>query len=651
MKMLRLFKRTALLAGSLSLLSWLTASSAQAFTLTVLHNNDGESQLTPDGDEAGAARFVTLINSLQNSATTDAVITLSSGDNFLAGTAFDASLDDGIFYDAIVLNAIGYDAIALGNHDFDFGPDLLAEFITSPQFTNPVPYLSANLDFSGEPALQALFELGPIDASALTNNVISESAIIDKGGEKIGVVSAITEELASISSPRGVEIEPVLAAVQAEIDQLEAQGINKIILISHLQSINNELDLVPQLSGVDIVIAGGGDELLADAAGTLLPSDQAQLDAFLNDTDGDPETNPNPVFGDYPIASAVSQNGQVVPVVTTPGNYQYIGRLEVEFNDQGVVTSFNGEPVRVLAQDPNTSPDPFVQANAVEPVLENEAELAQNVIGQTDVTLDGTRALVRTQQTNFGNLIADSLLWQGQQLADEFGVDSPQVGLQNGGGIRNDVVIPAGSDITELDTFTALPFPNFVSVIPDVGAALFKAVLENAVSQVEDVAGRYAQVAGFTLGLDLTAAPGSRVIDVTLDDGTPIVFNAQVVAGAPAVDVATIDFLARGGDDYPFTGLDFTSVGVSYQQALANYIQQELGGTVTAEAYLVDSDRVVATMFDPDESLSSGGDGGMDGDMDGGMDGGSDPASVPEPGTVLGLIATGAIAVLKRRTA
>ncbi len=617
MKAFRLIRPFFWSATSLSLLSWLNMSSAQAFTLTVLHNNDGESQLTPNGDEGGAARFVTLINSLQNNATTDGVITLSSGDNFLAGTAFDASLDDGIFYDATVLNAIGYDAIALGNHDFDFGPDVLADFINSPEFTNPVPYLSANLDFSGEANLQELFQTGPINASTLTENRISESAIIEKGGEKIGVVSAITENLASISSPRGVEVKPVLEAVQSEIDELEAQGINKIILISHLQSINNELDLIPQLRGVDVVIAGGGDELLADEPGTLLPSDQARLDNFLSD----PVNNPNPVFGDYPIISAVNQDGQTVPVVTTPGEYKYVGRLEVEFNDAGEVISFNGEPVRVFAQDPNTDPDPFVQANAVDPVLANEAELAQNIIGQTEVTLDGTRNLVRTQQTAFGNLIADSLLWQGQQLADDFGVDSPIVALQNGGGIRNSVVIPAGENITELDTFQALPFSNFVSIIPNVDGDLFKATLENAVSGVENVSGRYAQIAGFKLGLNLEAEPGSRVIDVTLDDGTKIVSNGKVVVGAPKISLATIDFLARGGDSYPFAGLEFTSVGVSYQQALSNYIQQALGGQVTGADYPEISDRVFAT------------------------------SAVPEPGAILGILGIAALGIktLKRR--
>ncbi|MEM9288113.1 MAG: bifunctional metallophosphatase/5'-nucleotidase, partial [Pseudomonadota bacterium] len=102
--------------------------------MTILHNNDGESQLVDAGSGleqfGGAARFVTLVNQIrtQREGAGNAVLTLSSGDNILPGPEFNASLNDGIFYDAQVLNAIGYDAIALGNHDFDFGPDLLADF-------------------------------------------------------------------------------------------------------------------------------------------------------------------------------------------------------------------------------------------------------------------------------------------------------------------------------------------------------------------------------------------------------------------------------------------------------------------------------------------------------------------------------------------
>ena len=199
-------------------------------------------------------------------------------------------------------------------------------------------------------------------------------------------------------------------------------------------------------------------------------------------------------------------------------------------------------------------------------------------------------------ETNEGDLIADSLKWQAEQLAGDFGVTVPDVALQNGGGIRNDSTIPAG-DVTELDTFDMLPFPNYVSVLEDIPPEQFKEIMENAVSRVELGDGRFAQISGFTFLWDAAGTPqelddagnvvtpGTRVVTIELDDGTDIVQGGAVVPGAPDVTIATIDFLARGGDKYPYRGAPFTSIGVSYQQALANYIVDGLGGVIAAGDY------------------------------------------------------------------
>lgn len=220
------------------------------------------------------------------------------------------------------------------------------------------------------------------------------------------------------------------------------------------------------------------------------------------------------------------------------------------------------------------------------------------MIGNTAVPLNGLRNDIRTIETNEGNLIADSLLWQATQLAGQFGAPEPDVALQNGGGIRNDSIIGPGP-ITELDTFDMLPFPNFVVIVPEIPPLQFKQILENAVSRVEFVDGRFTQVAGFRFTWDPQGrpqevddegnvlTPGTRVRSVTLNDGTQIVANGNVVAGAPPVDIATIDFSARGGDQYPFRGAPFTVLGVSYQQALVNYIVEALNGQITAAQYPV----------------------------------------------------------------
>jgi 5'-nucleotidase len=287
-----------------------------------------------------------------------------------------------------------------------------------------------------------------------------------------------------------------------------------------------------------------------------------------------------------------------VPIVTTSGQYRYVGKLTVAFTSDGRLAGVDtgSGPVAVSGQ----AQDATLLADVETPISNYLDDLATTVIGTSAVALDGQRSTVRTEESNLGNLAADSLLWQATTLAGSFGVAEPDVALQNGGGMRNDAIIPAG-DITELDTFDVLPFPNFVTVIPDIPRAQFKEILENAVSNVEGVDGRFAQVAGFSFTYDpdgtaqvvdddgnvLTA--GTRIVDVTLDGGTPIVSGGSVVAGDD-LTIATIDFLARGGDQYPYRDAPITLLGVSYQQALSNYIQATvgeggLGGTISATDY------------------------------------------------------------------
>jgi 5'-nucleotidase len=295
---------------------------------------------------------------------------------------------------------------------------------------------------------------------------------------------------------------------------------------------------------------------------------------------------------------APDASGKAIPVVTTSGNFKYLGHLEVLFDDAGEVIATAGAPLRVVRKGEGAvTPDAEVAAAVSEPVAAALQEAAQTVVGTTEVPLNGRRGDIRTRETNLGDLIADALLARAREAGGEFGIDKVDVGLQNGGGIRNDSVLPAG-EISELDTFDVLPFSNFVTVVENLDPARFKLIMENAVSALEDVGGAFAQIAGFTLVYDPTAqklvlgeagevvTEGSRVKEIALDDGTKIVEDGAVVDGAPSVNLATIDFLARGGDQYPF-GKDavFTPVGVSYQQALARYIAEDLGGKVTAGAY------------------------------------------------------------------
>lgn len=591
-------------------------TSSVAFTLSILHANDGESKVVSDGDFGGLDRFATVVLQLRQEATAfdpanrtpRGAITVTSGDNFLASPAITAGFENhdagGRIYDAIALDYIGFDAMAIGNHDLDFGPDRMADFI-SDHVGSQVPFLSANLDFSNETAeLQSLVAAGRI----------ASSVVVETAGEEVGIIGATTEGLPFISSPRDIIIGDVATAVQAEIDALTAAGIDKIVLVSHLQSISEELGLIAGLTGgIDIVIAGGGDELLANDDDLLVPGDTPS--------------------GVYPLL-ATDADGREVPVVTTAGNYEYVGRLVVHFDFNGEIVEIDevSGPVRVAggAEADAVLPDAFVKQQVVEPVEAFQANLAANLIvpaANCEVDLDGRRGAVssapyaiitpgvRNSETNEGSLIADALLWQGRKLAAGFGAPVPLVGLQNGGGIRNDDIIPCSTaGLTELDTFDMVPFANFVSII-QVPREQFKEVMENAVSRIENGDGRFAQVAGFSFTFDRdgtaqlldadgnVTTPGNRIVDLTLDDGTVIVANGTVQPGAD-IPIATIDFLARGGDQYPYRGAAFTNVGVSYQQAVLNYVVAPtadggLEGAVLATGYPEDGSGRITDVTGP----------------------------------------------------
>lgn len=558
---------------------------AESFRLTILHNNDGESQLISLGNDlnefGGVARFKSLADSLKSDAEfqNSAVLMLSSGDNFLAGPEFNASLslpEGQPYYDAIGMDYVGYDAICIGNHDFDFGPDVLAKFIHSFSITQPT-FLSANLDFSAEDTLQNLVNAGRIAASVT----------IDKLGEEIAVIGLTTPKLPYISSPRNVTVdEDIVNVVQNQVDALEMNGVNKIILISHLQSILEDLDLASKIHGIDVMIAGGGDELLANPGDILIPGHE------------------NLLFGSYPL-EVNDLNDEVVYVITGPGEYAYLGQLIIDFDQTGKVINYakaaalpGSGPKRVASESyPDGVPSNTDLLNlVVEPVNQYIDGLSQNIIAVTEVTLDGLRTSVRRLETNEGDLVADALLWQASQLAPVYGVKTPQVALQNSGGIRNNSLIHAGSTISELNTFDILPFSNFVCVIEDVPAEKFKEILENAVSRVEFTDGRYAQVAGLEFTWDpagisqiitngVITTPGTRIIEAKLANGAMIIENGMVLPDAPAINVATIDFLAKGGDQYPYGELEFTTLGVTYQQALFNYISNARNALITAEDY------------------------------------------------------------------
>lgn len=625
-----LSRRNTSVAASLCLL--FAGSIAWAEGLTVLHIGDQESWLiSAQGnlrDNSGQAlsfyggidRLATVVGNAKTAAKAagKSVITLNAGDAFLPGPRLTASFanlgtaaaDGGQdFYDAIASRLIGIDATTFGNHEFDLdntGP-VAARFAKMSGST----YLSVNLDFNVTPQL----------AELAANGVVAPSKIITTaGGKKVGVVGATTPLLPGISSPpagimknwgpsntEAQNIVNIAALVQAEVDRLRnSEGVTAVIVMSHLQNAANEINiLVPALRGVDLVISGGGHELMTDPDDAIIGASASGI---------------APTYTTHPVY-ATDSTGKKVPVVTGHFGNRYVGEVNLTLDDTtGQVTSLdNTRMIRVsgaAADADKVTGNPTLFANVVTPVLNYINALNAQVIGTTAVKLNGpthtsctpvapaTRcnflAGVRNAETGLGNLVADAMRFAGKS----------DVAIQNGGGIRVNVSGPG--NVTTGDTFNVLPFTNLVKRAPVMNAAQLKDLLEHSVYQASPNGafnGRFAQVSGMQVVYDTTRTPrastasaqdpaavgtGERVRRIVLDDGTVLVDNGVVVNPTRTFSFTTIDFTAAGGDNYPFAvnrvAFENDPFTITYQEALANYIKAPkanggLGGQVTANLY------------------------------------------------------------------
>ncbi len=620
------------------------------FQLQILHASDFEGGIAAVDD---AVRFSAIVNKFKNESAYKAnTLILSSGDNYIPGAFLNASSDTALNNvgglgtstapvlgrgDVAILNEIGIQASALGNHEFDLGVRQVRDIIRSSNGTggsgNPgtaFPYLSTNLNFSPE------ITAGNLSSSDLATNQTTSEASTIKGklakstvitvagndgvsftadDQRIGIVGATTPTLPNISSSGSIIVTPsnptdyaaLAAEIQATVDVLKAQGINKIVLLSHFQQFAIESnEIAPRLRDVDVIIAGGSNTLLSDANDVLRAGDSKK--------------------GDYPITKT-GIDGKPILVVNTDGNYKYVGRLVLEFDNDGVIqinkldNTINGAYAtdeagvdRVYGSDVN--PRTVANANvvAITDGIRNVISTKDNlIVGKASVFLNGTRGDVRTQETNFGNLTADANLALARQIDP-----TVLISIKNGGGIRDNIGVISESsgalnseeitklptqpnplapnkkvgDVSQLDIENSLRFNNDLTLIT-VTAQQLRWIIEHAVAGTAAGAtpGQFPQVSGLSFSFDTTktaiafnsttgevTTEGARVRSLAIikEDGSQdaVVKDGVLVGNSDRTfRLVTLSFLAGtsatnalGGDSYPFPAF------VKKNAALANRI-------------------------------------------------------------------------------
>ncbi|MDF1853944.1 bifunctional metallophosphatase/5'-nucleotidase [Pseudooceanicola sp.] len=498
-----------LLAGSAALA--LCAGMAQAdYSLTILHTNDFHARFEPiskydsgcsseDNTEGkcfgGSARLVTAIADARKRSNNS--ILVDGGDQF-QGTLFYTYYKGKLA--AEMMNKMGYDAMTVGNHEFDDGPEVLRGFMDAVKF----PVLMSNADVSGEPLLA---------------DTLAKSAVIERGGEKLGLIGLTpqdTDELAS-PGPNVIFTDPS-DAVQHEVDKLTAMGVNKIIVLSH-SGYRVDQVVAANTKGVDVIVGGHTNTFLSNT------SDRAE--------------------GPYPTMVGATA------IVSAYAYGKFLGELNVTFDDAGNVTAATGEPI---IMDAAVGEDETTKSRIAEAAVPLD-EIRNKVVAESSAFIDGERETCRAQECAMGNLVSDAMLARVKSQGVE-------IAISNSGGLRTSI---DSGPVTMGEVLTVLPFQNTLSTFQTTGAVIVEA-LENGVSQYEDVAGRFPQVAGLSFAFDVSKPVGERVSDVVVG-GAPI-------DPAKVYGVVTNNYVRNGGDGYKMfrDGMNAYDFGPDLADVTAEYL-------------------------------------------------------------------------------
>ncbi len=491
---MKTMKRTTCFMFILALVSLLiipTAAFAKVYNLTILHTNDQHGHFAkyfswPASDVGGMAAQSTLVNIVRAEVEKAGGYTLllSAGDTNM-GVPESDMLD--AEPDFKLMNQLGYAAMTLGNHEFDKGRDVLLKQKEWAEF----PFLSANIVKK--------------DSGEL---LVEPYTIKEFDGLKVAIFGLTAEDTPVLTLPENtadVEFKNATETAKELVPKLREEA-DIVIALTHLGFWENltgeyfssgDLSLAKAVPGIDVIVGGHSHTAVTEAE----------------------------VVGDTLIVQAGEWS-------------KYVGRLDLTIDsDADKITEYTYKLIPVNMKERITYNDKrylmYVDKGYIEdgeiveamtPYEEQADELLSQPIGEALVELDGARELIRSQETNLGNLVTDALRAK----------TGAEIALHNAGGIRSDI---APGPITYRDILKVHPFGNTLVLLDMTGAQIMD-VLNYAVT-IEPGRGAFLHVSGLKWTLNRTKGIAENVM---IGDA-PIDLEKTYT-------VVTINFLATGGDGY-----------------------------------------------------------------------------------------------------
>jgi 5'-nucleotidase len=416
--------------------------------------------------------------------------------------------------------------MTLGNHEWDGGDEALGQFLRNLTF----PVVSCNVKSEVESL----------------NKTIKNYHIFEE--HEIAVIGATTTTTPGISSVGNTTtfLDPV-AEVQKAVWQIRNETeINRIVLLSHL-GYEEDQDLAAKTEGLSLIIGGHSHTLLGDM-------DDAK--------------------GDYPTI-VEDLNGHEIFIVTAYRWGEYLGAIDLTFDDDGHALAYHGAPIHM---DNSTSLDEELDAK-IQGWAEAFADFAAEVLGETDAVL--VQETCQEGDCLLGQVMADAM-YEYRYNQTEGTDDEPALALINSGGVRAEI---DEGPITRGEVLTAFPFGNAIVELEFSGADLRK-VLEGAVSYVNQFNGdeitSWFQVSrGVRIEFNPDNEPGDRLVNVTI--------HGEAIDDERDYRVVTLDFLAGGGDSIFVATDDFITLDTQ-DEVLTQYIVARTPLSPELEERVVESD-------------------------------------------------------------
>ena len=477
-------------------------------TLTILHTNDTHASfggITDKGmacyaamcanGKGGYVRLDQAVRAVRQE--TPEALFLEAGDIF-QGTLFWTRHKERM--PQALVDGFGYDAMIAGNHEFDDGAETYLRFIGK----TTTPVLGANLQFS--PGIQ---------------HRVTPYTIVERNGRKVGIIGILTPDTPALASPGpDARFGDVKKALQRYVAELEAQGVNIIVALTHI-GLEEDKKIAREVDGIDVIVGGHSHSLLSNN-----PELQGKVD------------------GPYPVVEKTPK-GTPVLVVTAYTACLYLGKLEIGFDSLGIARTWQGEAISLDEATLKAMNAPAPNAAMVRRI--NDFAKPVNTLMRTKIGfIEADEAeglpleqpnvkICRKEECRTGNVVADALRL--------ISFDDVQITLLNGGSLRNS--LPSGK-ITPGHVLGTLPFQN-TAVKTRMNGALLVQALEHGVSSYGEDEGRFLQVSGLRYAFAPANPVGSRVtaVEVPGPDGrwVPLDPGAEYVVG-------TQDYMARGGDGF-----------------------------------------------------------------------------------------------------